>query len=75
MGSARYVDRRNVIRLAGGAAAAWSLALPAHGAATPVIGFLDPRSSPDTFADQIAGFHRGLKDVGFIEKRNVAISC
>src|SRR3954469_11817424 len=35
--------------------------------------FPDPRSSPDTFADQIAGFHRGLKNIGFVDKVNVAI--
>ena len=36
-------------------------------------GFLDPRSSPNSFSNQIAGFHRGLKDVGFVENENVAI--
>src|SRR3981081_2032978 len=72
MGKARYVDRRNVIRLAG-AAATWSLALPAQGAGMPVIGFLDPRSSPVSFSDQLAGFTRGLKDIGFVENENAAI--
>src|SRR5258708_6368866 len=39
----------------------------------PVIGFLDPRSSPDSFSHDIAGFHQGRKDIGFIEDENVAI--
>jgi putative ABC transport system substrate-binding protein len=65
--------RRELIKLLGGAAAAWPLAARAQRAAMPVIGFLDPRSSPDSFADQIAGFYRGLKDMGFVVNENVAI--
>jgi len=70
--NSRCVNRRHLIRLAAGAAA-WPFALRAENAAIATIGFLDPRSSPDTFADQIAGFHRGLKDIGFVDKVNVAI--
>jgi putative ABC transport system substrate-binding protein len=73
MDSAGYLDRRSVIRLAGGAVAAWPIAARGQRAAMPVVGFLDPRSSPDSFSGQIAGFHRGLKDVGFVEHENVAI--
>jgi len=65
--------RRELIKLLGGAAAAWPLGARAQHAAMPVIGFLDPRSSPDSFSDHIAGFHRGLKDIGFVENDNVAI--
>ena len=72
--------RRELIKLLGGAAAAyplaattWPRAARAQRTAMPVIGFLDPRSSPDSFSNQIAGFHRGLKDVGFVENENVAI--
>src|SRR2546423_11782247 len=68
----RCVSRRHLMRLGSGAAA-WPLALRAENAAMATIGFLDPRSSPDTFADQIAGFHLGLKDIGIVEKVNVAI--
>jgi putative tryptophan/tyrosine transport system substrate-binding protein len=64
--------RRELIKLLGGAAAAWPLAARPR-TAMPVIGFLDPRSSPDSFSNEIAGFHHGLKDIGFVENENVAI--
>ncbi len=38
----------------------------------PVIGFLHG-ASPVAWADPLRGFHRGLKDVGFVEGENVAI--
>jgi putative ABC transport system substrate-binding protein len=38
----------------------------------PVIGFLDPRS-PDTLADVLRAFHRGLKETGHVEGENVTI--
>jgi putative ABC transport system substrate-binding protein len=65
--------RRELIKLLGGAAASWPLAALAEPTAMPVIGFLDPRSSPDSFSDDIEGFQRGLKDIGFVENENVAI--
>jgi putative tryptophan/tyrosine transport system substrate-binding protein len=70
--------RRELIKLLGGAAAAWPLAARAQRPAMPVIGFLDPRSSPDSLSgqiapDQIAGFLHGLKDIGFVANENVAI--
>ena len=61
--------RREFIKLLGGAATAWPFAARAQGTAKPVIGFLDPRSSPDSFSSQMAGFHRGLKDIGFVAER------
>jgi putative ABC transport system substrate-binding protein len=66
-------DRRSLIKLLGGAAALCPLATRGQSAALPVIGFLDPRSSQDSFSDQIAGFLHGLKDIGFTENENVAI--
>jgi putative ABC transport system substrate-binding protein len=65
--------RRELIKLLGGAAAAWPLAARAGPTAMPVIGFLDPRSSPASIPNDIAGFHQGLKDIGFVENDNVAI--
>jgi putative ABC transport system substrate-binding protein len=39
----------------------------------PVIGFLDSRVH-ETTLDRLRGFHRGLKDSGFVEGENVAIT-
>src|SRR5262245_55804390 len=38
----------------------------------PVIGFLSSQS-PDTIVDLMRGFHRGLKESGYLEGENVAI--
>jgi putative ABC transport system substrate-binding protein len=66
------VKRREFITLLGGAAAAWPLAARAQQAVVPEIGFLHG-ASPVAWTDQLRGFHRGLKDAGFVEGENVAI--
>ena len=38
----------------------------------PVIGFLHG-TSPETNMDRLRGFHRGLKDTGYVEGENVTI--
>jgi putative ABC transport system substrate-binding protein len=67
------MKRRDLIKAIAGSTLSWPRAARAQGTAMPVIGFLDPRASPDSFSNQIAGFHRGLKDIGFVVNENVAI--
>jgi|SRR5262245_61052377 len=66
------MQRREFITLLGGAAGAWPLTARAQQPATPVIGFLDPRSA-DATPERLRGFREGLRDSGFVEGENLAI--
>jgi putative ABC transport system substrate-binding protein len=66
------IGRRQFISTLGGATVAWPLVARAQQSAMPVIGVLYGVSAKE-WARPMAGFHRGLGEMGFVEDRNVAI--
>jgi putative ABC transport system substrate-binding protein len=64
--------RRDFITLFGATAAAWPLSAHAQQPAVPVIGFLNSgRSVAQT--KNVAAFHRGLQEEGFVAGQNVVL--
>jgi putative ABC transport system substrate-binding protein len=65
------VRRREFIGVVGWAAA-WPLVARAQHSAMPVIGWMGITSA-GRYADRVAAFREGLKEVGFVENQNVTI--
>ena len=66
--------RRDLITLIGGAAATWPLAARAQQQPVrPLIGVLSPLSAASA-ARNIAGLRSGLRDLGYLEGRNVTLA-
>lgn len=63
--------RREFIAFAGGAVV-WPLVAHAQQTERAVIGFLDGRL-PEAIANRLRGFHRGLREAGFVEGENVTV--
>ncbi len=66
-----HLNRRELITLAGGAAA-WPFATHAQQAPLPVVGFLHAASAAP-FAHVVAGLRAGLRESGYVEGQNLAI--
>ena len=67
------MKRRDFITLVGGAAAAWPVAARAEQSTKlPTIGFLGG-TSPSVVSQSVAAFVQRLHELGWVERRNVAI--
>jgi putative ABC transport system substrate-binding protein len=66
------IRRRELIMLLGGAAVTWPSRASAQQQSVPVIGFLGIAPA-STYAGRVSGLRSGLRELGYVEGRNVAI--
>ena len=64
--------RRREFMPASGAATAWPQAASAQQQAVPIVGYLSA-STPEASATTVAGFRKGLSEMGYVEGRNIEI--
>jgi putative tryptophan/tyrosine transport system substrate-binding protein len=64
--------RREFIKLFGGAAAVWPVAVRAQQTRKPIIGLLGS-TTPSVEKQRVAGFAQRLGELGWIEGRNIVI--
>ena len=65
------MKRRELIALLVGASVVWPSRTTAQQSTTPLVGFLSGRSQDEASGDTVA-FHQGLREMGFVDGRNVA---
>jgi putative tryptophan/tyrosine transport system substrate-binding protein len=66
------MKRRAFMTILGGTVAAWPIAARGQQPGLQVIGFLNS-GVPNVFAQQLAGFRKGLGEAGYVEDQNVTI--
>jgi putative ABC transport system substrate-binding protein len=66
------MKRRDFIKLLGGAAAGWPLAVQAQQTVMPVVGYLT-LGTLESNSSIVAAFRQGLAESGFVEGRSVAV--
>jgi putative ABC transport system substrate-binding protein len=71
--SLEEVRRRDFIKVVASSAITWPLGARAQQLTMPVLGYLDP-TSPGDFTEPRRAFFQGLKETGYVEGENVAIS-
>jgi putative ABC transport system substrate-binding protein len=73
LGLEEAMRRRDFIAGIAGSPAAWPLAARAQQPTMPVIGYLDSRA-PDSVADLLRALRQGLKETGYVDGENTAIT-
>ena len=68
----RLMRRRDFITLLGSGAATWPLSARAQQPTMPIVAFVSGRSA-NTSVREVAAFHKGFNETGYVEGQNVTI--